>query len=49
MLEDAGLGAAVENAEPEDRAAADVIVPSNDDSGPARLILEKLGLPEPVA
>lgn len=43
MLEAAGLGVAVANAEPEVRAAADVTCPSNDEDGVARTIMEQLG------
>ena len=38
MIAHAGLGAAVENASPLCRAAADVILPSNDDDGVAELV-----------
>lgn len=42
MLEAAGLGVAVANAEDEVRAAADRVTVSNDDDGVARVILEHL-------
>lgn len=42
MLEAAGLGVAVANAEPEVRAATDVTCPSNDEDGVARTIMEQL-------
>lgn len=42
MIEAAGTGVAVANAEPEVRAAADVVARSNDESGVGRFILERL-------
>lgn len=42
MLEAAGTGAAVGNAEPEAKAAADLVVASNDEGGAAREILARL-------
>ena len=42
MVESAGTGCAVANAEPEVRAAADVIVASNNENGVARYIMERL-------
>ena len=43
MIEAAGLGVAVANAEDEVRAAADLIAPSNDDDGVAKVIMDCLG------
>ena len=43
MIEAAGTGCAMANAEPEALAAADVVVASNDDDGVARCIMERLG------
>ncbi len=43
MIEAAGCGVAMKNAEPENLAAADVIAESNDDDGVARIIMAKLG------
>ena len=44
MIEMAGLGIAVANAEDEVRAAADTVTASNDEDGVANTILERLGL-----
>lgn len=43
MIEAAGTGVAVANAEPEVLAAADVIARSNDEAGVGRFVLEQLG------
>ena len=42
LIEAAGVGVAVANAEPEVRAAADALCASNDEDGPGRFILERL-------
>lgn len=42
MIEEAGLGVAVANAEDEVRAAADLVTASNDEDGVANVILERL-------
>ena len=43
MLQAAGLGVAVANAEDEVRTAADIVAASNDEDGVARTIIERLG------
>lgn len=44
MLEAAGAGVAVANAEPATQAAADLVIASNDEGGPAHEILARLGV-----
>lgn len=44
MIKAAGTGVAVANAEPEVRAAADVVAMSNDDAGVGRFVLDRLGV-----
>ena len=44
MLEAAGAGVAVANAEPATQAAADLVIASNDEGGPAHEILTRLGV-----
>lgn len=43
MIEAAGLGVAMKNAEPENLAAADLIADTNDEDGVAKVIMAKLG------
>ena len=44
MIKAAGCGVAMQNAEPEDIAAADLVADHNDRNGVAKVIMEKLGL-----
>ena len=43
MIEAAGCGVAMKNAEPEDIAAANLVADYNDRDGVAKVIMEKLG------
>ena len=43
MIEAAGCGVAMKNAEPEDIAAANLVADYNDRNGVAKVIMEKLG------